>query len=234
MKPVFVENLNVKAFRTALSVLEDAERGTPGLAVVWGQAGRGKTCCAREYAVRTGAVYLRAMQDQTPTALLSALAYELNGSEPRTTDRARRIICQALDRAPRTVLMDEADRMRLPLIECLRDIHDQTGTPIILIGEERLFPILNAQRRLWSRVTQTVEFKPVTAEDVQIFLSKACGLGCDALPASELVRRSGGDFRLVYRDAVELERMARANALRSVSLELIKGLPNLLPGRRAK
>lgn len=234
MKSVFVENRNVRAFREAVRVLEDATTGAPGLGVVWGQAGRGKTVCAREYAVRTGAVYLRAMQDQTPTGLLSALAYELNGSEPRTTDRAKRIICQTLDRTPRAILVDEADRLRLPLIEHLRDIHDQTGAPLVLIGEERLFPMLNAQRRLWSRVTQTVEFRPIASEDVQIFLAKACGLGCDEPPASELVRRSGGDFRLVYRDAVELERMARANGLRSVSLELIKGLPNLLPGRRAK
>ena len=80
MKQVFLETQNVQAFRQAAWILEDTERGKPGIGVVWGQAGRGKTFCAREYAVRTSAVYLRVMEDWTPRAMLATLCRELNGS----------------------------------------------------------------------------------------------------------------------------------------------------------
>src|SRR5208283_877287 len=147
MRNIFLETQNVGRFREALSVLEDIERGQPGLGVVWGRAGRGKTLCAREYAVRTGAVYLRVLQDWTPRAMLAALCRDLNGSEPHTVDRAKKIAVELIEKTRRTILVDEADRLKIDLIEHLRDVHDLTGAPIVLIGEEHLFPAINARRR---------------------------------------------------------------------------------------
>ena len=100
MKNIFLETGNVARFREALSVLEDTERGQPGLGVVWGRAGRGKTVCAREYAIRTDAVYLRVLQDWTPRAMLAALCRELNGTEPATVDRGKRMAVDAIEDVP--------------------------------------------------------------------------------------------------------------------------------------
>ena len=225
MKQVFLETQNVAKFREALWILEDTERGQPGLGVVWGQAGRGKTLCAREYAVRTQAVYLRVMEDWTPRAMLAALCWELNGSEPFSTERCKKIVCSELERQHKTVLVDEADRLSVGLVEHLRDIHDVTGHPVILIGEEHLFPTLAARRRLWSRVTQTVEFKPIHIEDIILFGLKAADLRIEHDAASRIASRSSGDFRLVWTDVQGLEQMARAAGTKQADLRMVEALP---------
>lgn len=233
MKSVFLTTLNVVTFRESMGVLEDADRGQPGLAVVWGRAGRGKTLCAREYAVRTGAVYLRVMEDWTPRAMLSALCREVNGTEPRTVERCKQMACEALEHSQRVVLVDEADRLKVGLIEHFRDVHDMSGAPIVLIGEEHLFAMLSARRRLWSRVTQTVEFGPVSAEDVMLFGLKAAELKIDPAAAQKLTTRATGDFRLVRVDMVDLEKMCRANGVQKVDAKMIDQLPARKIGPRA-
>lgn len=240
MKHVFLETENVRRFREVLWILEDTERGQPGICVAWGQAGRGKTVCGKEYAVRTGAVYLRVMEDWTPRAMLAALCRELNGSEPSSVERCKRIACDEIERQKKTVLVDEADRLNIGQVEHFRDIHDVTGAPIVLIGEEHLFPTLSARRRLWSRVTQTVEFKPITIEDIVLFGLKAADLRIDPEAARRIAGRSGGDFRLVWTDVQALEQMARAAAAPAAtppcktaggkSIDL--GMVEALPGRR--
>lgn len=225
MKAVFLETRNVVEFRNALLLLEDTQEGQPGIGVVWGQAGRGKTVCAREYAVRTHAVYLRVMEDWTPRAMLAALCRELNGSEPHSTHQCKRIACEELERQGRTVLIDEADRLPVGLVEHWRDIHDVSGAPIVLIGEEVLFPTLASRRRLWSRVTQTVEFRPITSEDIILFGLKAADLRLDPDAAARIAARSHGDFRLVWTDTQALEQMARASGAKQVTLRMAESLP---------
>jgi DNA transposition AAA+ family ATPase len=232
MRYVFVETQNVQRFRSALAIVSDIERGQPGLAVVWGRAGRGKTDCARQYTVDTAAVYLRVMEDWTPRAMLARLCYELNGDEPRSVDGCKRLAIEMLRADRRPVLVDEADRLRIGQIEHFRDIHDETGAPVILIGEEHLFPAINARRRLWSRVTQTVEFGPIEAEDIMIFCMRSASLKCEPEAAKALESRAGGDFRLVWRDVMRLERMARASAETVITPAMMNKLPPHLNGGR--
>lgn len=230
MKNVFLETQNVQAFRAALAALEDVEKGQPGLGVVWGRAGRGKTLCAREYAVRTGAVYLRVLENWTQRGMLSQLCREINGTEPTTTDRCKSVACAELDRIPRTILVDEADRLHVGRVEDFRDIHDLTGVPVVLIGEEHLYAVLSARGRLWSRVMHVVEFGPIGAEDVMLYGLKAADLKVVPAAAQRIVARSGGDFRLVFLDMHDLDDMARANQVREITVEMVDMLPPRKPG----
>lgn len=226
MKNVFVETQNVRAFREALSVLSDSKKGQPGLGVVWGQAGRGKTECCREYAVRNGSLYLRVMQDWTPRAMLAAICYEVNGANPHRADIAKRSAVQFLEAEQVPLIVDEADRLRPNLIEHLRDIHDLSGAPVVLVGEEALLPMIESRRRLWSRVTQSVQFGPIQAEDVLLFALKSAALKVSPEAAQEIRQRANGDFRLVWRDIQALERMARTNKLEQVGADVVKCLPS--------
>lgn len=226
MKNVFIETSRVQAFREAASVVADTVKGQPGLMVVWGYAGRGKTECAREYAVRTDAVYVRVYEDWTPRAMLSKICFELNGMQPHRVDMAKKAIVEELDRSPQPILIDEADRLSIGNIEHLRDIHDDTGAPIVLIGEPSIYGRLTARRRIWERVTRSVEFGPVKTEDVMIFGLKACDLKIDPEAATNLVRRCEGSFRLLYHLMVDLDRKARANSITNITLDIVESLPN--------
>lgn len=227
MKNVFIETKRVTAFREAASMIADTVKGQPGLMVVWGYAGRGKTECAKEYAVRTpDIVYVRVHQDWTPRAMLAAICHEINGMLPHRVDKAKQAIIEELDRKPRMILIDEADRLVIGNVEHLRDIHDETGAPIVLIGEPSLYGRLTARRRIWERVTRVVEFGPVITDDVMVFGMKACDLGIQPEAAVELVKRSQGSFRLLFHLMIDLERLARANTVDKVTLEMIENLPD--------
>ena len=225
MKRIFLETKRVVEFREALSVVEDMEKGQPGLMVVWGQPGRGKTECAREYAVRTEACYIRVMEDWTPRGMLSSICSNINGMEPNTKERCKKIICEELEANNLTILIDEADRLKLNLIEHLRDIHDLTGAPIVLIGEPELYATISARPRILSRVTKTVEFGPVITEDVLLLGIKAADLKIEPEAAGALAARAKGDFRTVWLDLRDMERLARANKINAITLDHVNALP---------
>jgi len=231
MKNIFLETKNVMAFREAMASLEDVQKGQPGLAVVWGQAGRGKTVCAQEYAVHSRAIYLRVMEDWTPRAMLGGLCLKINQSNPRTIADCKQVICAALDVNPRLIIVDEADRLRnIGMIEHFRDIHDICGVPVVFIGEQSLYPKINSHRRLWSRVTQAVEFLPICSEDVVLFCLKAAGLRVSGEVAQGLCKRCDGDFRLIWQDVRKLENICRASGVAVVEMSMLKGLPNIKGG----
>ena len=176
MRNIFLETKRVLAFREGIKVVEDTKKGQPGIMTVWGYSGRGKSSCVEKYATDTGAVYLYVENELTPLTLLKQLCMELNGMEPNQKAKAKRIIVEELEENPRTLLIDEADKLCINCIEHLRDIHDLTGIPLVLIGEPKIYGTLFSRKRLWSRVTRTVEFGPVTIEDIILLGMKACDL----------------------------------------------------------
>ncbi len=230
MKNVFLETKRVIAFREAVSVIEDTEKGQPGLMVVWGHPGRGKTECARKYSVQTGAIYLRVLEDWTPRGMLSQLCSEINGMEPGNVARCKRIIFKELDLRPRTILVDEADRLKVGLIEHFRDIHDLTGTPVCFIGEQSLYATISSRRRIWSRVVRTVEFGAIELEDILLLGLRAADLKIDPVAAQKLKVRSEGDFRLLWQDVRDLERLAKANKTSKINADFVKKLKVRKPG----
>lgn len=226
MKNVFIETKRVVAFREAAKIVGDAQKGQPGLMLVWGNPGRGKTECAKEYAVRTGAIYIRTMQDWSAKAMLNAVCNAINGMEPPTIERTKKILLQELDDNPRVIMIDEADRLKYSNIEHLRDIHDETGTPFIFIGEPSLYTkVITNGGRTGSRVTKGLEFGPIIPEDVLLFGLKAADLKIAPEAAQSLCIRSGGDFRYLWQDIRDLEVTAKANSTNAVPVSMVKTLP---------
>lgn len=162
--------------------------------------------------------------------MLARICYELNGMEPNRVNTAKRIIEEELENLLRAVIIDEADRLPIKNIEHLRDIHDAICTPFILVGEPSIYAKLNPHKRLKQRVTRSVEFGPVIAEDVIIFGFKACGLKIDPEAAILLQQRSHGSFRLLYHLMRDLEMVAKANDTTQVNSDLV----NIVPDRRLK
>ena len=212
MRNIFIENtMNVSNFVAAMRVLSDTEKGQPGLGLVWGRAGRGKTVTSQWYAAENDAVYLRVLQDWTPAAMMRAICREVHGAEPRYLETAKNLVIESLETEPRILFVDEADRLRHGLIEHLRDIHDLSGAPVVLIGENGLVTRLEPHRRLWSRVTRQVYFDAITPDDIAIFALQAADLELDSAASRRVAKAGEGDFRLVYRIVQDLEQMARAS-----------------------
>lgn len=232
MKNVFVQTQNTKNFITAMKESEKAE-GDPALLVFYGQAGRGKTSCARFFAAQEGWVYVRALRGWSELWMLQDLCFELLIDPiPGRKKAAFEAVKEALLRHRRAVIVDEADKLSPALLDWIRDLADLTCAPFALVGEKLIRHKMEAERRIWSRTLRCVEFLPITAKDILFFARQAADLTLSADQAERLRVASDGDFRLVARDVRHLEEIVSVNRMERVTDEALESA--LKDGMRGK
>lgn len=221
---VFIKTDNVLRAWEAIMQVEDVQKGQPGLCLFHGSAGRGKTVAVENYYTLNGGVYLRVWQDWTQNAFMQALCFKVTGRRVGPTQRCKEAVCESLDNDRRTLFVDEADRLHLARIEDLRDIHDSTGCPVILVGEEELKHLIDQKSRVSSRVTAEVEFGPVSGLDISMYAEMAAGLDLGNEEAELLSKRTNGDFRLVHNGMIQLEQMAKAAQSKTVTMKMVENV----------
>jgi DNA transposition AAA+ family ATPase len=132
---------------------------------------------------------------------------------------------------PTTLLMiDEADRLKTASLEQVRDIFDQGGLGVVLIGMPGLEKRLSRYPQLYSRVGFVHEFRPLSTDAVRdLFRQQWVPLGV-ALPHEGLndedvlaavIRITGGNFRLLHRLLTQIARLMEINALTRVTREVV-------------
>lgn len=156
--------------------------GLPGLGCFYGKAGLGKTT-AGIYATNTlNACHVEALPFGGLKTLLTMIVTEL-GLRPR------RLIPDLFDQAAqelavtsRPLIIDEADHiLSTKTIEAVRHLHDKSGAPVILMGEELLPQRLQAWERVHGRMLAWVEAEPATIKDVE-HLAKVYAQGVEIVP----------------------------------------------------
>jgi DNA transposition AAA+ family ATPase len=214
MKIKFVKTQNVGRMVGALAELERRSPVVPGLALVHGHQGYGKTVATEWYAVQQGCVYLRAQGAWTPPWLLMDLAAALGLAPEHLARNNFRQAARELARRPRTVLLDEADYIvrERRLLDTVRDLYDASGSPVVMVGMAGVKEALARKSpQFWSRVSQEVEFTPLTVEDVQLIGLELCDLKLSPELARRLQKRAEGNFRKTVVLLNQVEIKGRAN-----------------------
>ena len=211
-KGVFLESDNVATFRAALNLAGDSEKGRPGMMMLTGETGIGKTVAARNAHAERGGVYLRVLEGWSQHDFLQAISFELCGMRPHGSGKCKRRIIEELDREPQVIYMDEADRLDTGRLEDLRDIHDVTGSTIVLIGEEGLPSKVGGRRRIDRRIPREyrIKFQPLSVRDLSLYAAEACALTLSPQAAGLLHRHTKGNFRDLHNAMLSLEQMAKA------------------------
>ena len=132
---------------------------------------------------------------------------------------------------PTTLLMiDEADRLKTASLEQVRDIFDQGGIGVVLIGMPGLEKRLARYPQLYSRVGFVHEFRPLSADAVRNLFRRQWIPPGVALPQKGLndedvlaviIRITGGNFRLLHRLLTQIARLVEINALSRVTREVV-------------
>jgi len=225
MKRVFARTSNVNNFVSAMTRLTNRQEGIPGMALIFGEPGLGKTRTALWWCAQNDGVFIRTKKLMSGRWLLEETVAEL-GEAPmrRTSDLFRQAVDQLLER-PRTIFVDEADYLAYDarVIETLRDLHDTTGTPIVLIGMDQADKKLMRYKHLYDRFSEVVRFNPLTMDDVKAIAEQMCEvkLSHDAI---HYIHSQANRFRRVVVWLYRAEAVAKANSLKEVMAQHLNGV----------
>ena len=204
--------------------------GMPGMGMVWGPTGYGKSTATAWYVNQVNGVYIRAQALWSPKVMLGAIARELEvDGHGRNNGELVEMIVNRLAETGRPLFIDEADYIveRKLLTDTLRDIHDLSTAPVVLIGMHGIERKIRANPQFTGRIAQWVAFEGVDAEDARMLANGLCevevsddlldALRKEASPKGQL--DAGAEVRRVVVGLGQIEHYARSRGKSRMALE---------------
>lgn len=220
MKHRIVNVKNVARLSDAADALIDREIGLPGMGLIYGETGFGKTTAAAWLINQCHGVYVRCVATSTPSSLLGAILVELDLDMHAGANCARMVdaIVQKLARTGRPLFIDEADYVaeQKRLTDTLRDVHDLSTVPVILIGMAGIQRTLQRSPQIIGRIAQWVEFGPCDIDDARLLADQICEVRVHPDLLRRLHQKSGGSVRLLVVGLARIEQHARAKGLAAI------------------
>lgn len=212
---------NVSLFAELVERVMARHHNLPSMGAWYGWSGLGKTFAATYGAHKHRAYYLEVGASWTAAKFCKALLTEL-GKSPRGTiaDMVDRII-ETLAETRRPLIIDEFDHVvRKGYVEYIREIHDKSGAPIILIGEDLLPDKLRMWERFHGRVLDWVLAQPCDTRDV-LALVPIYAPDIEIAPdlADLILKRSEGRTRRVCVNIDRVREFAALEGLHRVDLK---------------
>ncbi|MHA7279839.1 AAA family ATPase [Arthrobacter sp. MDT2-2] len=128
------------------------------------------------------------------------------------------------------LIIDEADRLKAPGLEQVRDYFDRHNMGVILIGMPGIEKRLARYPQLYSRIGFAHEYRALTTEELAAVLTKRLpttentavddGIA-HATAIATIIRITGGNFRLVDRLLTQITRIQALNKLETLTPELV-------------
>lgn len=224
---------SIKKYLVAMGALEDRNSRSERMCLLWGLSGAGKTTATAYVVNQVHGVFIRAQKIWTMTGMLGAMCESLGGKQVRNRQPMFDFIVKQLKTKKQSLFIDEADYLDENLIEVVRDIHDLSKRPIVLIGMDKLRHGLLVNERFMRRITQEIVFGPIDMQDAR----EVCTEVCEVKVADNLLERlhaeADGNVGLIYNGLKAIEALAKRNQMESVDLEAW-GPRNLFFGEKKK
>lgn len=135
------------------------------------------------------------------------------------------------------LIVDEAERLSTSALEWLRDLFDRRGIGLILIGMPGIEKRMARYPQLFSRVGFAHHYRPLHDQELKFVLTRRWhDLGMtlddadftDAQAVAAIVRMTGGNFRLLQRLFVQIERVLRLNEMTTITEEVVEAARSTL------
>ena len=223
MNKVFVKTQNVKNFIGLVENLINKPKNIPKMGLVYGEPGLGKSQTALWLACKYDGVYLRASNLMTGRWLLEEIVKELDEIPRFLSSDNYNLVVKKLEQNPQIFFIDEIDYLmnNYKSIETLRDIHDETGCPIIFIGMGLVHRKLERYTHLYDRFSEVLKFETFGVNDLsQIFnqLSEVT-FTPDAI---EYIHSKFNRFRQIVQLINQIETFAKDNNLTEITKEIME------------
>lgn len=225
MKRVFVRTKNVKNFIGVVENLLNKPANIPKMALVYGEPGLGKSKTALWLAAKYDGIYLRCTNLMTGRWLLDELARELDEIPRYLTSDIFNQCVKKLSQNPQLIIVDEIDYLAgdKKSIETLRDIHDKTNCPIILVGMGLAHRKLEKYRHLYDRFSEVLKFETFSISDLKEITDQLSEVKIST-PAVEVIHTKYNRFRQILQVINNLEVIAKENDLAEITGEIARGI----------
>lgn len=207
---------NVARLTQLIDRCQNRTHGLTGMGCFYGFAGYGKTTAGVYATNKFSAVHIEALPVGGTKGLMEMIVTELGLRPAKQTAKMFEQAAQELGRTQRPLILDEADHLLTDrTIETIRALHDKTGVPVILMGEESLPQKLTRWERVHSRILSWVPAEPATLDDVGD-LARIYARGIEIAPdlREAVLAASKGSIRHVSNN---LAALAEHAALRGVN-----------------
>lgn len=221
MKYHLVPVKNVLKLRSGLDALRNREAGIPGLGLLYGKPGTGKTMTLAETVANTDAIFFRANSTFTLGTLLDAICQSLKVSVHGKSFEKLATICQMLRDQPRAIIVDEGDYLlRDPrMLEVLRDIHDIENVPVLLVGMADIDTKLIRRPQFSRRITQRIKFEPCDLADTRLVTETLCEVEIAEDLLLSMHKATQGVLGLVVPALAGFERFAKSHRMKVLEAE---------------
>lgn len=171
---------------------------------------------------------LRELRQEMPRLIKRAeicIEQHLDPKGDRPVHRRRRALLVEL------LIIDEVERLSTTALEYMRDLFDRHGVGLILIGMPGIEKRMSRYPQLFSRVGFVHQYRPLKDEELTFVLTRRwrdLGLTLDdadfsdAQAVAAIVRITGGNFRLLHRLFIQIERIMRINGLSTISEDVVE------------
>ena len=224
MKKVFVKTNNVKRFITMMNNLQNRAEGVPGMGLVYGEPGLGKTQAIKWWAFKNDAILIRCNKMMSARWLLKEILDYMSEIKPYSISDSFDEVIRNLILTPRILIVDEVDYLTMDKnksIEILRDIHDKTNIPVVLVGMTNAHSRLKKFSHLYDRLSEIVKFERFSKADIKTIVKELSEIELTDC-AIKYIYSNLNRFRQIVKVINKAETIAKANGLSSIDEILIK------------
>ncbi len=135
------------------------------------------------------------------------------------------------DRWTELVIVDEANRLKFPTLEQLRDVYDHGKFGLVLVGMPGIEKRLSRYAQFYSRVGFVHQFRPLSEDELRFLLEQKwqeldipldLSTFDDVEAMTAVIRITGGNFRLLQRLFAQVARVLDINHLNRVTKEVVE------------
>lgn len=193
----------------------------PGLAVLYGFSGFGKSTAAAYISNKLGAYYVECKSVWSKKAFMENVLRVMGILPGKTVSIMLDQICEQLAKSGRPLIIDEMDHIvEKAAAEVVRDIYEGSRAPILLIGEERLPGKLAKWERVHGRILEWAAAPPADLHDAKVLADFYCaGVAVDADLLATIHGKSKGSVRRIVTNLDLVRKEAQNQGLTAIGLK---------------